>query len=407
MPDTLICAEEYASRHERVAEFLRQRDLGALLVYSMPVEHKWGQTGHVSYLTGWANHDRIVDCAVVVPAAGRPALLFAGLPYMVEQANDVSAIEDIRLVAAVDPNAVAVSKGAGHAGPRDFAGEALAILAENGLQGKGLGVAGLENMPAPFYQALVEGLGAQLKPVDDVVAQLRSVKSPDEVQLMRRAAELSDLGFETMLEVARPGMRGVELIAEMERVVRRCGADHAKYWMASGPPTHWDDSRLDIKPHERVLGEGDLMASCSYVHHKGYWCHGQRTGTLMRPSRHLQELYAMARQCQDAGLAHLRAGVPINQVSKTIREAAATRGYRLEGGRIGHGIGMDYSEQPVPLSEVNDTQLEAGMTCVIHVAYALPGSGKMFVPLGDVCHVGSDGVELLMQFPRTPFVAGV
>ena len=36
----------------------------------------------------------------------------------------------------------------------------------------------------------------------------------------------------------------------------------------------------------------------------------------------------------------------------------------------------------------------------------LPQSGKIFVPLGDVCHVTADGVEKLMEFPRTPFVAG-
>ena len=39
---------------------------------------------------------------------------------------------------------------------------------------------------------------------------------------------------------------GIEIIAEMERVVRRKGADQAKYWMASGPPTTWEDTRLEI-----------------------------------------------------------------------------------------------------------------------------------------------------------------
>ena len=46
---------------------------------------------------------------------------------------------------------------------------------------------------------------------------------------MRKAAELSDLGFQTMLEVARPGMRGIEILAEMERAVRREGADHVSW----------------------------------------------------------------------------------------------------------------------------------------------------------------------------------
>ena len=84
--------------------------LGALFVYSPPMEHKWGQTGHVSYLSGWANHDRIVDSAVVVLAEGHTVLLVAGMTYMAEQIAEVSPIEDVRFVQAVDPNAVATVK---------------------------------------------------------------------------------------------------------------------------------------------------------------------------------------------------------------------------------------------------------------------------------------------------------
>ena len=46
------------------------------------------------------------------------------------------------------------------------------------------------------------------------------------------------------------------------------------------------------------------------------------------------------------------------------------------------------------------------MTCVIHAAYTLPGSGKMFVPLGDVCQVTESGPEFLMSFTRNLFLAG-
>lgn len=402
-----IPSDEYDIRYEKIREFLKVQGLGALFVYSPPAEHKWGQTAHVAYLTGWANHDRIVDSVVVVPAVGQPALLFAGLPFMQEQVADVSPMKDIRLVQAVDPNAVAMAKGkGGSSGARDFVAETLAILSENGIRQQDIGVVGIERMPVPFYESLAAGFGNSLRRVDDIVEHLRGNKSPAELALMRKAAALSDSGFQTMLEIARPGMRGIEILAEMERTVRREGADHAKYWMASGPPTSWNDARLDIKPHLRVLGAGDLMAACSYVVYKGYWCHGQRTGTLQQPSAELSQTFAAARQSQDAGLDLLRAGVPIGRVAKTIKEVAMELGMPLQGGRIGHGIGMDYSEQPVPLTEANETVLEEGMTCVIHAAYSLPETGKLFVPLGDVCHVTANGPEFLMQFGRDLFCAG-
>ena len=121
-------------------------------------------------------------------------------------------------------------------------------------------------MPVPFYEPLSKELGSKLRRVDDIVAELRSIKSPEEIGLMRQAARLNDLGFETMLKVARPGVQGiqrVEIVAEMERVMRREGADHAKFWIASGPAPDWNNLRFEVKPHHRVLEEGDLMAACS------------------------------------------------------------------------------------------------------------------------------------------------
>jgi Xaa-Pro dipeptidase len=326
---------------------------------------------------------------------------------MSEQITEVSPLKDIRLVQATDPQAVAVARAQyGDAdGLRNFASETLAILNDNGLQDEAVGVVGIEHMPVPFYEALHHGLESRFQRIRDIVADLRAIKSSAEIATMRKSARLSDLGFETMLEVARPGMRGVEIVAQMEQAVRREGADHAKYWMASGPPDDWANTRLDLKPHLRILEEGDLMASCSYVLYRGYWCHGHRTGTLGRRSPELDRICAIAREAQDAGLEHLKAGQPVQAVVQAIRARAAEDGFAMHGGRVGHGMGMDYSEQPA-LNENDDVLLQPGMTAVIHSSFTLPDSGKFFVPLGDVCHVTADGPELLMGFPRTPFLAG-
>ena len=223
-------------RIERIRAWLEAKNLGALFVYSPAAEHKWGQTAHVAYLTGWANHDRIVDSAVVVPVEGDPVLMFAGLPYMLEQIEQVSPITDVRLVKAVDPNAVAMdTKTMGGArAPGTFAEEAVAIMRENEIFNERVGVVGVDNMPVPFYEHLHAELGDNLVRGDDIVAELRAVKTPEELELIRHAARLGDIGFQTMVDVARPGMRGIEIVAEMEHAVRKAGADHAKYWMGSG-----------------------------------------------------------------------------------------------------------------------------------------------------------------------------
>ena len=159
------------------------------------------------------------------------------------------------------------------------------------------------------------------------------------------------------MEVAKPGVQGIEIVAEMERAARREGADHAKYWMASGPPTRWEDTRLDLKPHERVLEEGDLMAVCSYIVYRGYWSHGQRTGTMSRPSEYLAQTYQIAVGAQDAGIAAMRPGVPAGDIARAVREKVEESGWQLQGGRIGHGTGLDYSERPVPAEQTAEFAL--------------------------------------------------
>ena len=72
MTSELFYIEILRPRWNRIRDWLETEGLGAIFVYSPAAEHKWGQTGHVAYLTGWANHDRIVDSAVVVPLEGDP-----------------------------------------------------------------------------------------------------------------------------------------------------------------------------------------------------------------------------------------------------------------------------------------------------------------------------------------------
>ena len=398
-----IKPELFETRYGRIREYLQAQNIGALLAYSTPPEHKWGLTGHVSYLSGWANHDRISDTFVVVPAEGEVCLLFAGLPYMLEQIKEISPIKDLRMVKAVDPNAVAVdTKSKTNISTiKSFAEEILSILDENKLNNKKIAVVGTNNMSIFIYNHLKESLKEQFHiPDKDIVAELRSVKSPEEIQMIKHAAHLGDVGFETLQSLARPGIHGIELVAEMEKSVRQLGADHAKYWMSSGPPTTWEACNLDIKPHLRILKSGDFINVCSYIVYRGYWSHGMRIGVLNGdiPKYH-KNIFNIAKNAQDAGLNIIKAGIPVGNIAKAIRENATQHNWSLMGGRVGHGCGLDYSEKPIP-AESNRDLLQTNNTIIVHSAFSLPNSGKMFVPLGDQFQVTQSGIEFLMGFPR-------
>ena len=89
-----------------------------------------------------------------------------------------------------------------------------------------------------------------------------------------------------------------------------------------------------------------------------------------------------------------------------MREMLAEYGIHQEaGGRVGHAIGLDYAELPIP-AEGNETLLQSGMTFALHAGYPLPDPTKLGVPLGDMVRVTPEGFDFLTKFTREPFLAG-
>ena len=395
---TPIPESEFRARAERDREFAVAQELGALVVFSTARPHIFYQSGHVGYLADLSSRDRISDCMVVIPATDAPVLLVAGLPFMAEQVREASWIEDVRVVSTPDPNAPALT-GAGHT----FGGEITAVLNDGGVAGSRVGLLGVDAMPQPLYRHLEETLGAEtLAFPEDIVAEMRARKSPAEIALMRGAARLSDLGYQVLLETARPGMRGFEIVAEMERALRVDGADYANFWFASGPADDWTVRMAQFRPIDRVLQAGDQVTCCSYAVHHGYWAHAMRTGTLDGPSPQQERMLPACIEVHRAGLDAMKPGASFADVVAVVRQTAEAGGMALHSPRIGHGIGLDYGERPHFVADSKEL-LQPGMTIMLHAQLTVPGEAAFYVPLGDLCLVTDDGIEILTAFPLEPF----
>jgi len=156
-----------------------------------------------------------------------------------------------------------------------------------------------------------------------------------------------------------------------------------------------------LKPNRRELQEGDQISCCSYSVYEGYWAHVMRTGTLSGRSPQQERIFPACLEVHRAGIEAMKPGVPISEVVGTVRRTAEERGMTLHSPRIGHGMGLDYGERPY-MNEDNTEALQPGMVAVIHTQLVVPG-GDFYVPLGDICHVTDDGVELLTKFPQEAF----
>ena len=406
-----VTRTQFDQRTERVREFAAEQGLGAVFVFSSPRVHQWSQTGHVGYLTNWSNLDRTVDTAVVVPREGEAVLLMPGVEFMLDQVEQVSWISDVRLVRSPDPRSISGAYdpsvgGAEAAGSvRSFGEETGKILRENGLGGLPVSISGIEAVPTAVYRDLVRSVQGGVADVPDIVADLRQYKSPEEIALFKETASVSDMSYQTMMDVLEDGMLGYELTAEMDRTAKSKGADFVYHYVHSAPGGDLEAGTLSVKANDSALHAGDYINLNAYVVRKGYWVQGDRFGTIGPSLGSTAGTLAEANLAvQDEVLAAIRPGLPIAEMLRVGNEAAARFGSEIQGGRIGHGQGLDYSERPFLLAGSTET-LKPGHVFVLHVCLGLPGTNVLLNPIADLCHVTEDGVEVLTKFPRGMFHA--
>ena len=401
---------EFSNRIERVQEFCVENDLSGVVVYSQPPVHQWSQTGHVGYLTNWVSLDRNTDTMVVVPRNGEAVFLIAGVDYMLDQIEPVSWMEDIRMVASPDPRAISAaytddaSRGGGTS-INTFGQEAYGILKATGSSGRPVAISGMEAMSAALYREIEASIPEGIADTVDIVAELRSVKTAGEISLLRKVASISDRAYETMVEVLEEGMLAYELMAELDRSARADGGDlvyHCIHWAPNG---ELDRGHLSIKPLDQPLRSGDYINVNAYVVYKGYWIQSDRSGTIGPTFGNSARAICDANMAvQDEVLAAIRPGLVVSEMLDMSNRAAERLGYEIQGGRIGHGQGLDYSEEPF-LMKGSDRVLEPGNVFVLHTCLGVPGTNILVNPIADLCHVTEDGVEVLNSFQRDYFHA--
>ncbi len=402
---------QFRNRLEKVREFADVNDLSAVVAYSAPTIHHWAQSGHVGYLTNWSNLDRLADTMVVVPRTGEPVLLVAGVEYMLDQIDQVSWMKDVRLVSSPDPRAVSSSYdvsigGQGvRGGASSFGGAVDEIIRANGCAGRPIGIAGKDQLTLALYMDLESSIKEGVADTPDIVAELRAVKTAEEISLQRQVAGVADRCYETMIESLSDGMWGYELSAEMDHAGKRIGADFIYNTMHTAPDGDLKAGILSIKSHDHRLHRGDYVNANAYIINKGYWIQSARSGTIgpTFPSSNaglIQENLDIQLEVLEA----IEPGLPIGELLK-IAEAGAERvGCIVQGGRIGHGQGLDYSEMPYLRAGSTDT-LKPGNTFVLHVCLEIPGTNKLIRPIGNLCVVTEDGVEILDRFSSELFKA--
>jgi Xaa-Pro aminopeptidase len=243
--------------------------------------------------------------------------------------------------------------------------------------------------------AKVKPSGVTLKDAPSIVERARMVKDSDELQLIRAAVGLGAKLFERALEVLRPGVKEVEVAAEMELAARRGGAEEMSF------PTIIASGARSALPHGRASGQaiaaGGFVVCDFGVILSGYCSDQTRTVWVgLGPAVAQDEArraYEAVKEAQQAAIDAVRPGVAVGEVDaaarKVLRKAGLARYFTHS---TGHGVGLEIHETP----RVADGQreiLQPGMVITIEPGVYFPG--KWGVRIEDMVAVTAGGCEVM------------
>ena len=237
---------------------------------------------------------------------------------------------------------------------------------------------------------------AALRPAGDSVESLRMVKEPAELAIMQEAADIADRTFQHILSFIKPGVRELDIAAEMESFMRKQGASGPSFStiVASG-----DRSAL---PHgvasERVIGRHEFVTLDFGAYYKGYCSDLTRTVAVGEPNDKQREIYAIVLEAQLYALEHLKPGMTGREGDALTRDIITRYGYGDHFGHgTGHGFGMEIHEAP-RLSYTSDHVLQPGMTVTVEPGIYLSGFGG--VRIEDDVVITETGIQILTRSPK-------
>jgi Xaa-Pro dipeptidase len=259
----------------------------------------------------------------------------------------------------------------------------------------------MEQMEARFVQVVRDT--AKTSPVSATldVEELRRVKTPEEIDWIKKAAALADRGYERFVEVCQPGMTEYELVAEVEAFIKAEGAEDNFMLVASG-----GTEVTGMKPPTaRKFAVGDSVTTELTPQVNGYYAQICRTLVIGAPAEKQLQAHEIFAEAQRAAQDLLRPGVDIADVARVQNDVFRRHGFGEYTGpqytRVrGHNLGLYPDELPHVLENVHYI-VKPDMVVIAHPNTYLPLSGYMV--FGDTLLVTTTGCVSLCKTEKKLF----
>lgn len=348
------------SRTAHLRTLFRERGLDALLVTSLP---------HVRYLSGFSGSNGI--CVITASEA----YFVTDIRYALQCREDVRGFR--RLVTMV---------GLFEAASRH---RLLAGCRRVGFESHHVSYAQYRSLRHLFP-------GVSWKPVSELIERQTLVKDREELAWIQKAVDISDRVFSDVVAIIRPGIREIEISAEISYRHKLYGAERDAFdpIVASGKQGALPHARAGLKK----IRSGELVTLDMGCTVKGYSSDLTRTIAVGKVSRKGREVYQVVLDAQLQAIRAARPGLPAKELDGVARRAITAAGYgKYFSHSLGHGLGLHVHEHP-RISALSREQLQAGSVITIEPGVYIPGFGG--VRIEDDIVLRKNGCRVLTAAPK-------
>jgi Xaa-Pro aminopeptidase len=248
-----------------------------------------------------------------------------------------------------------------------------------------------------FYEDLTAMMAnVEWSGIDEIMEQLRLVKSPEEIDMIRQACKIADDAFQHILNYIADGVVESDLALELEYFMRKQGATSSSFdiIVASG--------YRSALPHgvasSKQIRQGEFITFDFGAYYGGYVSDITRTVALGSPSAELKKIYDIVLNAQTYAVSRIKAEMTGKDADALARDLIEQAGYGQNFGHsTGHGIGLEVHEGP-RLSSKSDVILQPGMVVTVEPGIYLPNIGG--VRIEDDVLITNEGCDVLTHSPK-------
>ncbi len=242
--------------------------------------------------------------------------------------------------------------------------------------------------------AYAQKLNAQIdtaNTLSDALEDMRSIKSPDEIEKIRKAQQISEKAYKELLNYIKVGISEKDIAKRLDILMREYGSECESFTTIAlaGKNTSLPHGH----PSDYKVKEGDFILLDFGSVYEGYHSDMTRTFAVGHVTDKQVQVYETVLKAQQLALGSIKSGESCAKIDKIARDFIYEQGYKgMFGHGLGHSVGLEIHENP-SFSPNCEKQAKSNMVITVEPGIYIPG--EFGVRIEDMVVVTDNGCDNL------------